>query len=175
MAPRRNFISTRKGDIAELARLARLARIVLPMAARASSSAKLPADRRGRYPGGVRICGACAAGCARLDDGGREVSDDPINVSARNQYACRPRRCGLIDLEGEFTDNMHTARGSAEHERVDRVAHVTIVDGARIEYALPVWSGLLGRTEPERERCRRTPGIDLGWGVGVRCGRNRRG
>jgi len=76
--------------------------------------------------------------------------DDPINVSALNQYAYCSRRCGLIYLEGEFTDNIHTARGSAEHERVDRMAHVTTVDGARVEYALPVWSdrmGLIGKCD----------------------------
>ncbi len=70
--------------------------------------------------------------------------EDPINVSALNQYAYCPRRFGLIYLEGEFTDNIHTARGSAEHERVDRVAHETTVSGARVEYALPVWSDRLG-------------------------------
>jgi CRISPR-associated exonuclease Cas4 len=70
--------------------------------------------------------------------------DEPINVSALNQYAYCPRRCGLIYLEGEFTDNIHTARGNAEHERVDRVAHETTVTGARVEYALPVWSDRLG-------------------------------
>jgi CRISPR-associated exonuclease Cas4 len=69
---------------------------------------------------------------------------DPINVSALNQYAYCPRRCGLIYLEGEFADNLHTLRGTAEHEPVDRVAHVSDRDGTRVEYALPVWSDALG-------------------------------
>jgi CRISPR-associated exonuclease Cas4 len=69
---------------------------------------------------------------------------DPINVSALNQYAYCPRRCGLIYLEGEFADNLHTQRGNAEHERVDRTAHATSRDGARVEYALPIWSDTLG-------------------------------
>ena len=47
-------------------------------------------------------------------------------------------------MEGEFTDNVHTARGNTEHLQVDRVAHVTSRDGARVEYALPVWSDRLG-------------------------------
>ncbi len=72
------------------------------------------------------------------------MTEDPINVSALNQYAYCPRRCGLIYLEGEFTQNIHTARGNAEHERVDRVTHITTMDGARVEYALPVWSDRLG-------------------------------
>jgi CRISPR-associated exonuclease Cas4 len=69
---------------------------------------------------------------------------DAINVSALNQYGYCPRRCGLIYLEGEFEQNLHTARGNAEHERVDRVAHLAGRDGARVEYALPIWSDTLG-------------------------------
>lgn len=69
---------------------------------------------------------------------------EPVNVSALNQYAYCPRRCGLIYLEGEFDQNVHTARGNAEHERVDRAAHVAGKDGARVDYALPVWSDTLG-------------------------------
>lgn len=69
---------------------------------------------------------------------------EAISVSALNQYAYCPRRCGLIHQEGEFTNNIHTARGNAEHERVDRVAHETTRNGARVEYALPVWSDRLG-------------------------------
>lgn len=69
---------------------------------------------------------------------------EPINVSALNQYAYCPRRCGLIYLEGQFTDNIHTQRGNAEHARVDRVAHTTTREGARVEYALPIWSDRLG-------------------------------
>lgn len=71
-------------------------------------------------------------------------NSDPVSLSALNHWAYCPRRCGLIHQEGEFTDNIHTARGNAEHERVDRVAHETMRSGARIEYALPVWSDQLG-------------------------------
>lgn len=73
------------------------------------------------------------------------VSDpDPVPLSALNHWAYCPRRCGLIHQEGEFTDNIHTARGNAEHERVDRVSHETLHSGVRVEYALPVWSDRLG-------------------------------
>ena len=68
---------------------------------------------------------------------------EPINVSALNQYAYCPRRCGLIYLEGEFNDNIHTQRGNAEHARVDRAVHTTTREGARVEYALPIWSDRL--------------------------------
>lgn len=69
---------------------------------------------------------------------------DPIPLSAFNHWVYCPRRCGLIHQEGEFTNNIHTARGNAEHERVDRVAHETTRSGTRVEYALPVWSDRLG-------------------------------
>jgi CRISPR-associated exonuclease Cas4 len=75
---------------------------------------------------------------------------DPINVSALNQYSYCPRRCALIYLESEFSDNVHTSRGNAEHERVDRAAHTTSKDGVRVEYALPIWSerlGLIGKCD----------------------------
>jgi len=78
------------------------------------------------------------------------MNAEPINLSALNQYAYCPRRCGLIYLESEFEQNIHTARGNAEHERVDQVAHVAGRDGARVTYALPVWSdqiGLIGKCD----------------------------
>ena len=69
---------------------------------------------------------------------------EAIPLSALNHWAYCPRRCGLIHMEGEFSDNIHTSRGNAEHERVDRAVHVTGKAGARVEYALPVWSDRLG-------------------------------
>ncbi len=75
---------------------------------------------------------------------------EPINVSALNQYSYCPRRCGLIYLEGEFEDNVHTSRGNAEHARVDRLCHTTERDGARVEYCLPIFNdrlGLIGRCD----------------------------
>jgi CRISPR-associated exonuclease Cas4 len=53
-------------------------------------------------------------------------------------------------VDREFEDNVHTARGSAEHERADRDGYVAGREGARIEYSLPVWSeriGLSGRCD----------------------------
>jgi CRISPR-associated exonuclease Cas4 len=71
-------------------------------------------------------------------------NDELINVSALNQYAYCPRRCGLIYLESEFANNIHTSRGNAEHERVDQSGWMTAREGARAEYSLPVWSDRLG-------------------------------
>ena len=68
---------------------------------------------------------------------------DKIPLSALNQYAYCPRRCYLIHAEGEFIDNIHTESGTREHERVDQLAH-DIKNGVRVEFALPVWSDVLG-------------------------------
>jgi len=78
------------------------------------------------------------------------VTDDFVNLSALNQFAYCPRRCGLIYQEGEFADNLHTARGNAEHDRVDRLDHAVTREGARVEFALPIWSdriGLIGKCD----------------------------
>lgn len=69
--------------------------------------------------------------------------DDVIPISALNQYNYCPRRCYLIHVEQTFDDNVHTLRGTAEHERVDTSGHEQR-DGIRIERALPVFSNTLG-------------------------------
>lgn len=77
------------------------------------------------------------------------INLDPIPLSALNHWAYCPRRCGLIHMEDEFTNNIHTARGNAEHEKVDGIHHENRGD-RRIETALPVWSdrvGLIGKCD----------------------------
>lgn len=69
--------------------------------------------------------------------------ENPIPLSALNQFSYCPRRCYLIHAEGEFANNVHTLRGTHEHERVDRERH-EVSAGVRVEYALPVWSQRLG-------------------------------
>ena len=69
--------------------------------------------------------------------------ENPIPLSALNQFSYCPRRCYLIHAEGEFANNVHTLRGTHEHERVDRERH-EVSAGVRVEYALPVWSHRLG-------------------------------
>lgn len=73
-----------------------------------------------------------------------EEGAEPVAVSALNQYSYCPRRCALIFMDGEFEDNIHTQRGSAEHDRADQTFHVCDAEGVRLEYALPVWSRRLG-------------------------------
>jgi CRISPR-associated exonuclease Cas4 len=47
-------------------------------------------------------------------------------------------------MDSEFENNIHTQRGSAEHDRADKTFHVCDAEGVRLEYALPVWSRRLG-------------------------------
>ncbi len=77
-------------------------------------------------------------------------SAETIAVSALNQYAYCPRRCALIFMDHEFENNIHTQRGTDEHDRADQTFHVCDEEGVRLEYALPVWSrrqGLSGRCD----------------------------
>lgn len=71
--------------------------------------------------------------------------EDLVLISALNQYAYCPRRCYLIHAEGEFRDNVHTLRGTHEHERVDRQKH-EVSAGVRVEFGLPVWHRRIGLT-----------------------------
>ncbi len=69
----------------------------------------------------------------------------PIMISALQHHNYCPRQCALIHMEQSFAENVHTVRGSFEHERVDKLEH-EVVAGIRVEYALSVWSDRLGLT-----------------------------
>ena len=68
---------------------------------------------------------------------------DPIPLSALQHWAYCPRQCGLIHLEQAFDDNLHTLRGQAVHNTVDKPG-MEVRAGLRVERALPVWSDALG-------------------------------
>ena len=68
---------------------------------------------------------------------------DAIPVSALQHWLYCPRQCGLIHLEQQFADNVHTARGQAVHRLVDTPGY-EVRKGVRIERALPLWSDRLG-------------------------------
>ena len=68
---------------------------------------------------------------------------DPITLSALQHWAYCPRQCGLIHLEQAFDDNIHTLRGQALHDTVNKPG-VEARAGLRIERALPLWSDALG-------------------------------
>lgn len=71
------------------------------------------------------------------------MDDELIPISALNHFLYCPRRCALIHMEQTFAENVHTLRGSHEHERVDRLQH-EVSAGVRVEYSLPTWSRRLG-------------------------------
>ena len=68
---------------------------------------------------------------------------DPITLSALQHWAYCPRQCGLIHLEQAFDDNVHTLRGQAVHDTVDKPG-MEVRAGLRVERALPLWSDALG-------------------------------
>jgi len=77
------------------------------------------------------------------------TESDPVALSALQHWCYCPRQCGLIYLEGEFADNVHTARGQAVHHLVDTPGY-EILAGVRVERALPLWSerfGLIGKAD----------------------------
>ena len=74
---------------------------------------------------------------------------DPIPISALQHWCYCPRQCGLIHLEQQFTDNIHTARGQAVHHLVDTPGY-EVQAGVKVERALPLWSdrlGLIGKAD----------------------------
>lgn len=77
------------------------------------------------------------------------ADDDPIMISALEHYSYCPRQCALIHVEQTFDENLYTLRGQAVHKRVDE-PESEIVDGVRVERAVPLWSkrlGLIGRAD----------------------------
>lgn len=79
----------------------------------------------------------------------KEQDKEPIMISAIQHWSYCPRQCGLIHVEQIFDDNVHTMRGNVEHERVDDPGF-DVLEGVRVERALPVWSeelGLVGKCD----------------------------
>lgn len=75
--------------------------------------------------------------------------DDPIMISALEHWSYCPRQCALIHVEQTFDENLYTMRGQAVHKRVDE-PESEIVDGVRVERAVPLWSkrlGLIGKAD----------------------------
>ena len=72
-------------------------------------------------------------------------TDDYIMISALQHYAYCPRQCALIHLEQVWDENVFTLRGQRVHETVN-IPDDDLVEGVRIERALPLWSHQLGIT-----------------------------
>ncbi|MEW6511648.1 MAG: CRISPR-associated protein Cas4 [Bacteroidota bacterium] len=53
------------------------------------------------------------------------AEDDFIQLSALQHYVFCPRQCGLIHVEGIWSENVYTARGEILHEKVDTDTYET--------------------------------------------------
>jgi CRISPR-associated exonuclease Cas4 len=77
------------------------------------------------------------------------LDDDPLILSALNDYLYCPRRCALHRLEGIWTDNVHTVRGTLAHRTADHPGYRAYEESAqsatpgalvRVERAVPLFS-----------------------------------
>lgn len=75
--------------------------------------------------------------------------EEIISISALNQYVFCPRRCALMHVEGVWSDNEHTAKGTILHKNADERGYETVRD-AKCLHALPLYSekyGLNGKAD----------------------------
>jgi CRISPR-associated exonuclease Cas4 len=74
---------------------------------------------------------------------------EPVLISALNQYVFCPRRCALMHIEGIWRDNEHTVAGTLLHDRADSPGYET-GEGVTVLRALPLVStryGLAGKAD----------------------------
>lgn len=75
--------------------------------------------------------------------------EEIIAISALNQYVFCPRRCALMNVDGIWSDNEHTAKGTILHKNTDTRGYENI-GGAKVLRALPLYSkkyGLSGKAD----------------------------
>ena len=75
--------------------------------------------------------------------------EEPVLLSALNQYLYCPRRCALIHVEGVFSENAFTLEGRFLHDQADTPG-VESRPGVRVVRALPLFSkrwGLTGKAD----------------------------
>jgi len=75
--------------------------------------------------------------------------EDSISISALNQFVFCPRRCALMNIEGIWSDNEHTVKGTILHEHADERGYETD-KGVKVLRALPLFSkkyGLNGKAD----------------------------
>ena len=76
-------------------------------------------------------------------------ADPVVPISAIEHYEYCARQCALIHVDGVWSDNQHTVRGTHDHRRVDSGAHRR-ERGSLVLRAIPLWSevyGLSGRAD----------------------------
>jgi CRISPR-associated exonuclease Cas4 len=71
--------------------------------------------------------------------------DDYLMISALQHYAFCPRQCALIHIEQVWEENLYTLRGQRVHDKVNVPEH-ELIEGVRVERAMPLWSHKLGLT-----------------------------
>lgn len=74
---------------------------------------------------------------------------EPIPISALEHHAYCPRQCALIHVDGMWSDNAHTVRGSRGHRRADE-SFQRVERGRTVIRGVPLWSerwGLSGRAD----------------------------
>lgn len=69
--------------------------------------------------------------------------EDYVMLSALQHYVYCPRQCALIHVEQVWDENLYTLRGQRVHDKVD-IPDSEILEGVRVERALPLWSHKLG-------------------------------
>lgn len=75
--------------------------------------------------------------------------DEPLLISALNQYLFCPRRCALMHTERIWAENAHTAKGTLLHEHADSSGYEHD-KGAKVLRGLTLYSmryGLTGRAD----------------------------
>ena len=72
------------------------------------------------------------------------MTEPPIvPISAIEHFVYCERQCALIHCDGVWTDNVHTAKGSLAHRRVDS-GHHRRERGRLVLRGIPLWSEALG-------------------------------
>jgi len=82
--------------------------------------------------------------------------EEIISISALNQYVFCPRRCALMHVEGIWSDNEHTTKGTILHKNADERGYETVRE-AKYLHALPLYSekyGLNGKADIVEIRAR---------------------
>jgi CRISPR-associated exonuclease Cas4 len=78
------------------------------------------------------------------------VTPEPVvPLAALEHYAYCPRQCALIHVDGVWSDNIHTVRGTFGHRRADTGGQ-RWERSRQVVRALPLWSeglGLTGRAD----------------------------
>lgn len=71
--------------------------------------------------------------------------EDYLMISSLQHMAFCPRQCALIHMEQVWEENLYTLRGQRVHEKVN-VPENELIEGVRVERAMPLWSHELGLT-----------------------------